>query len=187
VRRVNLSQKDVCVKTLCIKKEMQLIFDYEAQKFLKPEKCIKIYKLLYNGQRLKGATDDELDAAAFNGQIPKNWREGTNLALFYIQDFKHIEIAPRPADLENARVKAAFFSWAKDLTPGAESFDGVDYLREFSQVLVDAVVYKCLLEDQNQFYAQYKTDYNDGLSAMLRAFRQEDNWESFSILGAGRQ
>jgi len=181
LRRANLAQSDICKKTFCIKKEEVLAFDEDAKKYIRPKNCYKVKQVLFDGRRLKGTSEEEADMLAFQGKFPTHWREGEHFPLFYILDYRHIRLCPNNIDTSE-KVEIEYYSIADNMVDTSDNpFDSIDYLQEWSQLIIDYVLWKCLLEDKDDRYVEFKSEYVSGLRDMQKMFSQEDSFESFGM------
>jgi hypothetical protein len=186
VRRINQAQRDFCMRTYCILKTAALTFDDINKAYLKPDNCLKIKTILYDGKRLKGTTQDEADALAGVGKLPIKWREldghnwgSSEYIQYYVQNFKNVLLCPNAYN-PNKSLTCEYFSLADDMSqPAAGAFNGADFLQEYETALICRAVYLCMLEDQNEIYREYDKLYKEQTALYFAQNRQEDNLESF--------
>jgi hypothetical protein len=177
--KANVVQEEICRRALCIRKEAILKKDDYGDLYKKPTNCIRIKEIRYKGRRLKGTTKTELDKMAELGKIKASWEEEIGEPIYYFQEFREIGLYPR---LENASENPVieYYSLAEDMVDETdEAFNGIDFLQVGSQTIIDGVCYKCLLEDQNNIYVEYKERFNMGIRELVEQFKEPDALESF--------
>jgi len=161
LRRANAIQDDICMKTFCLEKTADLVYD-GGIRYAKPAKCFKIKEVLFNGKtkRLTGITSDELDLRAKFGE--QDWRSTIGEPNYYFQDGVNIGLYPLSANSATTDiVTMKYYSTPTAMkTTSSVPFDGLDSLTGAIQALIDGVVYRCMLEDQNELYQVYKQEYN---------------------------
>ena len=160
LRRANSIQNDICMKTFCLQKTATLVFDSGTSSYAQPTNCFRIKEILFNDKRLNGITADELDLRAKFGE--QDWRLTEGEPDYYFQDSTKIILYPlSTASATTDIVTIKYYSTPTAMTTTSSvPFDSLDSLTGALQALIDGVVYRCMLEDQNELYQVYKQEYN---------------------------
>ena len=160
LRRANNIQNDICMKTFCLEKTATLVYDSGTSSYTRPTNCFRIKQVVFNDKRINGVLADELDLRARFGE--QDWRTLIGSTNCYYQDSTKIILYPlSTASATTDIVTIKYYSTPTAMTTTSSvPFDGLDSLTGALQALIDGVVYRCMLEDQNELYQVYKQEYN---------------------------
>ena len=180
LRRANAIQNDICMKTFCLQKTATLVYDSGTSSYTRPANCFRIKQVIFNDKRINGVLADELDLRAKFGE--QDWRTLIGSTNCYYQDGAKIILFPLSATSATTDVVTMkYYSIPTAMTTTSSvPFDGVDYLVNVEQALIDGVIYRCMLEDQNEFNTTYKQEYNTAI--MLLKNQMGSNSDALSSI-----
>lgn len=180
LRRANLIQTDVCRRILKFQKTVTLSVNTETWGYAKPDKCWQIVKVLYNKKKLQGKNEDQLDKDfALNSTL---WREKTGDPINYVaDDMDEIFLFPNPMS-ETAVVEITYKTSCTALTElSSVPFEGKKAFEDSEDLIINGVTFRCLREDENKIYIDYKNDYKEGLAVLLRQLSNPDEEDTYTI------
>lgn len=113
-----------------------------------------------------------------------NFAQAYGLVAFFLQNgiWKFGNYI-QPIMPQNPKLEMTYYSLAADLENEDDSiFDGISFLQNAGQTIVDGVVYRCLLEDGNAIYQEYDKRFQLGLGEIKKLFREPDTLETRKLM-----
>ena len=174
--RANLIQTEIVRQTKCIIKTQTVTVNNGS--FAVPADLIKICDVVCNDKRLYGTTVDQLDADFEMSSC--TWRELEGEPKRYYQDFNVINLFPQDSSITSIKVR--YFGLADAMAGSSDKpFNGVDWLQDASQTVIDGVVFRCLLEDDDNRYQTYLALYKEGIKNIKDKLAVDDKLEFFNL------
>lgn len=175
-RRANLIQTEIVRQTKCIIKTVNITVANGS--FSVPADLIKICDVVCGDKRLYGTTVDQLDADFEMSSCV--WRELEGDPKRYYQDFNVIKLFPQDSSVTT--IKLRYFGLADDMVEYSDKpFNGVDWLQDGGQAIIDGVVFRCLLEDDDNRYQTYLALYKEGIKNIKDKLMVDDKLEFFNL------
>lgn len=174
--RANLIQTEIVRATKCIIKTVTVPANNGS--FAVPADLIKICDVVCEDKRLYGTTVDQLDADyEMCGCV---WRELEGEPKRYYQDFNVIRLFPQNSSVTSVKVR--YFGLADSMVNAADvPFNNVEWLQDGSQAIIDGVVFRCLLEDDDNRYQTYLALYKEGIKNIKDKLIVDDKLEFFNL------
>ena len=157
--RANLIQTEIVRTTKCIIKTQTVSSNNNA--FAVPSDLIKIIDVVCQDKRLYGTTVDQLDADYEKSACV--WRELEGNPKKYYQDFNVIKLFPQESSISSVKVR--YYGLADNMVNLTDKpFNNIDWLQDGCQAVIDGVVFRCLLEDDDNRYQTYLALYKEGMA-----------------------
>ena len=184
LRRANIGQRIVCRETDCLQKTTSSSSVSGTGTYDKASDCLKILRVTYDSEKVYGVTREQLDMMAVNGQITAPWQTDTDTEITnYVEDITSITLYPIPS--ETGKAVAILHTYAApDIVDTTDiPFDSKTHIYDYHDMLKDYVVWQCLLEDQNEFYAVYAKMFTGKMASLKRAMHERpDEMLTFDML-----
>jgi hypothetical protein len=185
LRRANIVMRKICEESECLKTidtsntSVSGTADYN-----KPSGCSRLTRVAYGNQRVFGILKAELDMTSF--QSGSEWQTLTRTPTRYIDKPTSITLLPYPNDTGTV-ITMEYIAQPTELTAvGDIPFNAQNNLYSFHDLIVAGVVYRCMLEDRNQFYMEWKSIYEKGILKLKDFVRNQPDTFMSMILVSGR-
>ena len=174
--RANLIQTEIVRATKCIIKTQTISVNNNS--FAISSDLMKIIDVTCNDKRLYGTTIDQLDADFETSACV--WRELEGEPKRYYQDFNVIKLFPKDSSVTSIKVR--YFGLADKMVNTTDKpFNGEDFLQDQCQTIIDGVVFRCLLEDDDNRYQTYLALYKEGIKNIKDKLIVDDKLEFFNL------
>jgi hypothetical protein len=165
LRRANIVMRTICEQTECLRlTDTSNSSISGTATYNKPTGCARITRVAYGNTRLYGILSSELDINALQDNTA--WQTLTGDCSRYIDNQSTITIVPKP-NSTGTTITIEYIAQPTELTVATSiPFNALTSLYSFHELIISGVVYKCLLEDKNQFYIPYLTEYKEGMKRL---------------------
>jgi hypothetical protein len=153
--------REICAETECLKVTDTSNISVAGQsQYNQPTGCSRIIKVSYAGSRIHGVLEAELDAHN------KTWPQSNDTPRRYINNNTanppNIVLYPNPTNSGDT-IAIQYIMQPTELINNTDiPFNAISTLYSFHDVIAAGVIYRCLLEQRNQFYSEWKTIYKNG-------------------------
>lgn len=186
LRRVNIGQRKIVRYTDCLQAKTNINSISGEPNYNKPANFLKIIRVYYGKNRLFGVPVADLDiwSAEMRGQV---WQDIVGNPTHYIEYPDKITLYPKPISSGDS-ISIEYVVKPNDLVYVDETpFNGVSYLEDYHDLIVSFVLWRCLLEDGNQLYAEHKNDFLQGVAHLRAEMKgRPDIISSFDLIRPSR-
>ena len=172
LRRANIVQREICKETECLRLvDTSNLSVTGTVVYNKPSGCTRVTRVAYGKKRLFGVLEAELD---FISSRRQHWQDDTHYPARYIDNLPSMTqftIVPPPQE-DGTTITVEYVGQPTDMVNNTDiPFLALNNLYQYHDLIVAGVVYRCLLEDKNQFYSEWKSIFNNGKKDMKEALR----------------
>jgi len=170
LRRANIVMRKICQDSECLRMiDTSNTSVSGTAEYSKPTGCQRLVGVAYGNIRIFGILKAELDMNDYpSGQA---WQTLTGTPARYIDKPTSIQIVPYPNDT-GTTIQMEYIAQPTELINTTDiPFNAQNNLYSFHDLIVAGVVYRCLLEDKNQFYAEWKSIYEKGIKSLKEFVR----------------
>lgn len=165
LRRANIVMRNICAETECLKLiDISNLSLAGVSEYLKPAGCSRIVRVAYGNQRLFGIELAELDMSSY--QTNQVWQNLTGPVARYYEKPLNLVLVPTPSD-NGTVISIEYIAQPTEMVTATDiPFNANSNLYSFHDLIIAGVVYRCLLEDKNQFYSEWKSIYEKGMEKL---------------------
>ena len=165
LRRANIVMRKICEETECLKfVDTSNTSVAGTSQYNQPAGCSRIIKIAYAGKRIDGIFEAELDRDC------RGWSAWSDTPRRYINNNTanppNIVLVPNPSNSGDTIAIQYIIQPTEMLNATDVPFNGQNNLYSFHDLIVAGVVYRCMLEEKNQFYSEWKSIYNNGIEKL---------------------
>ena len=137
-----------------------------TNKYAKPNKCLRLMRVYYKdvGNKLYPTTVTGLDLKVSLGDISDPWSDESDEPTHYCQneEIGFFFLYPNPDAVET--LGKEYLLRPDALVNGGDTpFNSLDYMEEYHELLVEFVLWKCMVEDQNDIFKEHKEEFFRGI------------------------
>jgi hypothetical protein len=189
LRRANMVMRQVCEVSECLKLlNVSNTSVSGTSQYTKPADCSRIVGVAYGNNRLFGILKAELDI--ISSQSANSWQNWSGPPARYIDQYPQddtITIVPTPTDT-GILISIEYMGQPSELVNDTDiPFNAQTNLYSFHDLIVAGVVYRCMLEDKNQFYIEWKSIYETGMKRLKEFVNKMPDTLMTTILVGGGQ
>ena len=193
LRRVNLGQLKVVRETDCLPTSYTALTSQDGsgnwnQEYTRPNTLMRIDRIWWKqkGRRLFPVNTVDLDIWAEEGRIGKPWTDNTgDLTNYYLRG-RFIGLYPKPNAVETwgiegmRRPDTLLIANISSQIP----FQGRMQMYDFHDILVEYVLWKCLLEDQKEIFGEHKNEFWSTIVSIKKRLITNipDQMETFDLI-----
>jgi len=163
LRRMNIGQLETVRLTDCIPTSYTAPTEVGVQEYSRPNTCMRLDRIWYKtkGQRLYPLDTTDLDLWAIEGRISKPWTDNSGEPANYYVRGSFIGLYPKPDIVETFGVEGIRRPDILELASISAQipFNGKMLMYDFHNILVSYVLWKCLLEDKDEYYKEHKDEF----------------------------
>lgn len=187
LRRANIIMRSICEQSECLR-----LLDTSntsisgTAAYNKPTGCSRIIGVAYGTVRIFGVLKSELDMISLqSGQVWQTLSGGCANGGRYIDYPTTIQLIPAPTDT-GTTVTIEYMAQPTELANVTDiPFNALSNLYSFHDIIAAGVVYRCLLEEKNQFYSEWKGIYDRGIARLKDFVRDMPDTLMTTILVGG--
>lgn len=190
LRRANIGQRLVVRRTSCMTEVNTDVVTVIGQtEYSKPTKTLSLIRAYYNtsGNRLWPIDISDLDIASHEGRASKPWTDDQGTPTNFYEKELVIGLYPKP-DAAGVTIGQEIIVRPTALAdPGDTPFNGVANMEEYHDLIADYVLWKCLLEDGDDRFKEYKGQFGEGLrSIMVDLKKRPDSLDTFQLIRSAK-
>ena len=170
LRRANIAQRKIVRYTGCLEAiSITTTSIAGIEKYAKPTDYMRITRVLYNYIRIYGISVSDLDIQSAQGSLSSKWQDTTGTPANYYETLSDIYLYPKPTNTGDI-IQIEYIKKPTDMAITTDQpFNSIAYLEDYHELIVSYVVWRCLLEDQNELYAEHKNEFLQGMANLKAA------------------
>ncbi len=191
--RMNLGSLEVVRETDCLPTSYTAVTSQDEsgnfiQEYTRPNNCMRLDRIWWKqkGHRLFPIDMADLDIWAEEGRIGKPWTDNEgDLTNYYLRG-RFIGLYPKPNAIETWGIEGMRRPDILELALIATQipFQGRMQMYDFHGILIEYVLWKCLLEDEKEIFREHKNEFRRMISSIKTRLITNipDQMESFDLI-----
>ncbi len=180
LRRANLIRERIDRDTEYLKLNCFTYSIAGTSAYDKPDDHLKTLAVRYNGQRVIGVQPMDIDLAN------ATWKTGGSTSetpSYYVETMEQIILYPAPSTAAY-EIDLEYVAFSDTIALATDiPFNSILYVADLQQILIDGVLWKCMLENSDQRFAEYKTEFINGITKIKQQlYCRPDELATFSQL-----